>query len=288
MAAGPSLPAPTDDPFQTSPSKVIGAHVGYYPPSPIPSGGTLVSSATVAGNPPPAVRPVPGPYGHGGLDGYAGQSHGTQGGPGMGMRPAPQIGPSQSIPGGPAGERGRVAAVPTMMIRHRSRSRVPLVLLAVVGVAGVAVGVWFTIAEHGEAAPAPSVVQKTAPAPAAAPPSAPTPEVETSAAAADGAPPDPTSANAPGTTGMHADPAKQTAVPAGSAKVARPARPTPALDPAAELSKKPPARAPQPDPRAKPTKAKPRVEPKRASKIQPKEQQWNDDSPFMPVATPKR
>jgi hypothetical protein len=39
----------------------------------------------------------------------------------------------------------------------------------------------------------------------------------------------------------------------------------------------------------KPTKPKPkRAAPSRPRKPESKEQPWNDDSPFMPVATPKR
>jgi len=55
-----------------------------------------------------------------------------------------------------------------------------------------------------------------------------------------------------------------------------------------ESPKKRPAKPVPPEPRPKVTKAKVKAEVKRIPKSQPKEQPWNDDSPFMPVATPKR
>jgi hypothetical protein len=41
-------------------------------------------------------------------------------------------------------------------------------------------------------------------------------------------------------------------------------------------------------PASKIAKPRPRIDPRRPAKSQPKEQTWNDDSPFLPVATPKR
>ena len=304
-----SLPLPTDDPFQTSPLQVIQARVGYYPPSPIPSGGTLVSSATQAGRPPPAVRPVAGPYGQGGLDGYAGQNHGTPGGPGMGMRgPGMQggFGAHQAIqPAGRTalGPRSPAAAVPTLMIRHPSRSRFPLVVLAMIGAAGAAVGVWFAVGAGGDgdaAAPAHrAVVQKAAPAapaeaPSAAgaePPSAPgsePPSADTASQSASGRAGGATPTGTATRSGPDVDSAKRTVAPGSPANLVPPPGPAAVVDTTADPSKKPPAKVAPVDPRAKPVKAKPRAEPKRAPKIQPKEQPWNDDSPFMPVATPKR
>jgi serine/threonine-protein kinase len=293
-----ALPAATDDPFQTSPSQVVSAKPLTYAPRaslvpnmpgavpimmglsapPIPSGGTLVSSATQAGNPPPAVRPVPGPFGQGGLDGFAGQGHAMAGGhgmPGAGMS-LPGMPPAQ--PGGRIGgpERPRAAAVPTLMLRTK-RSRAPLMVFGVFAVAAIAIGAWLTLGDRavGDAAVPPAVVRKAEPATEGT-----TPPAERGA--------EPASANAaaPEPTADPATPPAHAVQPSGGGQ-ATPSRPgdDDKLDPA----KKKPVRAAQPDPRPKPVvKPKLRVEPKRPVKGQPKEQPWNDDSPFMPVATPKR
>jgi len=90
------------------------------------------------------VRPVPGPYGQGGLDGLAGQSHGSPG-PHRGDVERPRA--------------SAVSALPTLRIRHPRRSRLPLVMLMLIGTAGASVGVWFAVGGGDATAPS-AVVQK--------------------------------------------------------------------------------------------------------------------------------
>jgi serine/threonine protein kinase len=149
---------------------------------PVPSGGTLVSSATQAGNPPPSVKPVSGPFDVPGLDGRARQSghhvamsrpgtsrdmpgglvHGGPGRPGGAMqdragspgavttRNAPsRVGPGATRPGTRNAPPRNGRDDETERVRGvayppagRRRSRAPYVALGLLGVAGAAVGVW--------------------------------------------------------------------------------------------------------------------------------------------------
>ena len=257
----------------------------------VPSGGTLVSSATLAGTQPPPVRPVHGPFGQGGLDGFAGQSgldsftsHGT---PGL---------------LGTAGSTGRpaaaAAAAPTLKIRVPRRSGFPLVAFALLGAAAVAAGAWFMAGTTEEPAAAPSpTTDRAHPAPSAPEPSATlTPPGVASTPSPSGAPaapvPEPNAprpGGAPPSEPRPGEPAQiAPSIPAVQAKPAQIAPPLPAVQAKPEPPKKKPVAAPVPDARAKPAKPRPRVEPKRGAKSPLKEQPWNDDSPFMPVATPKR
>ena len=245
---------------------------------PVPSGGTLVSSATLAGNQPPPVRPVHGPFGQGGLDGFAGQngldsftSHGTPGG-----LATDHHGAAPRATGRPA-----AAVPPTLKIRVARRSSLPLVAFALVGAAAVAGGAWFLVGRADQAAPSPASDRASSPAPVPVPvPGAkPTPPTAAPPPSAEPAPTQP-APSAPNAPSPGSEPSRETA---------QVAPPPPAADEAKpEPPKKKPVAAPVPDARAKAAKPKPRVEPKRGAKSQPKEQPWNDDSPFMPVATPKR
>ena len=144
----------------------------------VPSGGTLVSSATLAGTLPPAV--LPSQASPSGLAGFAGQNPRVSGqgmavsfgmqGASAGMAPLPSTTPSASggyAPAVPvalsgfgdttdrvsAAARARAAARPTLLIRH-SRSRFPWIALAVVGVVGAGVGVWLVLSRAGATAAA--------------------------------------------------------------------------------------------------------------------------------------
>jgi hypothetical protein len=148
--------------------------------------------------------------------------------------------------------------------------------LGILGAAGIAVGAWFTLGQRaaGDATAPPAVVRKVEPATAAA-----------TSPAERGAGPEPAKVAEPEPSADPAVlPAHRVQPPAGSPATPSRLADDDKLDPA----KKKPVRAAPPDLRAKPVKPKLRAEPKRPAKGQPKEQPWNDDSPFMPVATPKR
>jgi hypothetical protein len=141
-----------------------------------------VSSATLAGKPPPSVKPVLGPYGSTGLDGLAGQSvqaFASPGGPagfvGQNMQvsfggPA-GAGPGAADPDGVAGhsspgafgpiytgdvtDRVRVTSARSSEMRPARRARLPFVAMAIVGLAGAVAGVWFAVGRDvGSTAPA--------------------------------------------------------------------------------------------------------------------------------------
>jgi hypothetical protein len=263
---------------------------------PVPSGGTLVSSATLAGNQPPPVRPVHGPFGQGGLDGFAGQNgldnftnHAMPGGP-------PQA-PSMLGAGPPgrsaAAARDPAAALPTLQLRAARKSSLPMIALAVVGAAAIAGGAWFVVGrDDSAAAPSTASTPSTKPEPAKPEPAEPSPTARPAPSAPEPVnTPDPAQANAAGSPPATA-PEPAAAPPTTPAS--EPSRETaqiPAPSAADEAKPEPPKKKPVvalPDPRTKAAKPRPRVEPKRGVKSQPKEQPWNDDSPFMPVATPKR
>jgi hypothetical protein len=285
----------------------------------IPSGGTLVSSATQAGKPPPAVKPMVGPYGApGGLDGLAGQSGHVGPGGFAGQKGAGRPGDFGAAPNATmtsaseVTDRVRVAAAyPTLKINVSRKSPWPLVALAVVVVAGATGAVWFAVnrgdtsTDSGDTSTAPArPVRKRAAPPETAPsPTAPEPGEAAKPAADPAVAPPAGSAAEPAKVAEPAvaEPAKvaEPAV-AEPAKVAEPAvaPPTPPpVEAKPEPVKKKPASVGLQEPHPKAAKSKARGESKRtdpkradvkrASKAEPKEQTWNDDSPFMPVATPK-
>jgi serine/threonine protein kinase len=131
---------------------------------PVPAGGTLVSSATLAGKPPPAVKPVPGPFGSQGLDGNAGRQSGhhlamagagmeLQGGVGRLAVPVDSIGIASG--GRTLNHHARedvtervTAVARTPAARHGSRA--PYIVIALVGVVGAAAGIWLALSGSGE------------------------------------------------------------------------------------------------------------------------------------------
>jgi hypothetical protein len=162
------------------------------PPPPVPAGGTLVSSATQAGNPPPPV--TAGPHFAASVGGYEGPfgpvtppggfgfapplplgsyPQSTSGGHGQGHLPpgaTTQGAQMQSAPGGAAhGDEDttdqvvRVAARPTLIVRRPRSSRLPLAVLAVVGAAGAVVGVWLAIHNDTSTEPAENAPQSAVP-----------------------------------------------------------------------------------------------------------------------------
>jgi hypothetical protein len=294
---------------------------------PIPTGGTLVSSATQAGKPPPAVKPVLGPYGATGLDGLAAQSvHGFGTGAPSFIGQGAQIsfaGPDERTSHGP-GAFGPVYTADvtdqvsgprtTKMMRYPTRSRLPLVVLLVVGAAGAVGGVWLGISRDGIATltkdvpaepagaaqptgqmPKPSEDPASEPGKTAEPGKIEPPAVAEPPAIAD----DPTKPSEPGKA---AEPPTVAADPARSAEpgTADPAK----LAPPPVKPAEPPAKAVDPTDDAKPdlptTKqakvvgqeprpkaAKPKRAERRPRKAETKEQTWNADSPFLPETTPK-
>ena len=276
MVAGQPVPTPPP-PFSQSPGgpssgrpapgrgSPVPNHPGAVPivmplPAPrVPSGGTLVSSATQAGNPPPAVKPVVGPYGTTGLGGLAAQS--VQGYPGPGSSGSFAGQPMQVSFGNPGavGEGGmqgqgsgafgpiytgdvtdrvRVSnAHPTQMIRHSRRGRLPIAALVIVGVAGALTGVWLAVGRDGGS----TATEPVEPAAVAPPPGeVPKPSAEPAVVPGAGEPgkvadppamaADPTKSVEPGKV---ADPPAMAGDPTKSAepgKVAQP--PTKAADPA--------------------------------------------------------
>jgi hypothetical protein len=320
----------------------LAASLGFSAP-PIPSGGTLVSSATLAGNLPPAVKPVPTAFGSYGLDGLAGKA--SQGAPGIdpgmafgaGASPGPralvgsemlsglasraalsagpeahgrgmlddaQLGRERRTTRGDVTDKVRAAARPTLVIRRASRPRSPLIALSMVGLVAVAVGAWLALG----ARKAPAVVEPAAgdrTAPSVTEPAAPSPAVmpsvgvrgETAAGDAEtvqvvqpGA-----LAGSAATTEVRAATTEMTteSEPPSAELKQRAEAPAAGRQAAGALehrddgAPKKSTRAGAQDGRGKAAKPRPRVEPKRPSKPPSKERTWNDDSPFMPVATPK-
>jgi hypothetical protein len=344
---------PSSGRFSAGRSVPVPNHPGAVPivmamsAPPIPSGGTLVSSATQAGNLPPAVKPVMGPHGESGLDGFAGQNvqsfANTQGGfGGQGM----QVGfGSLSSPGDPSasGQTGPGAfassytgdadqvrasqARPTMQIRSQGGSKLPMIGLVLVGVAGIVVGGYFVLGRSNEASSPPASMEPVAAPPSARGPSEAPDRSDPGKVAEPGQEPSKPAPGSqdtrrvadPGTAG--ADPSgaapdmatNQTANP-GAAKTAEP--PANAADPPAKvpalignheklpdpsLGPRGPGETAVPDDptRAKPGKlvqephskaAKPKVRPesKRGDKRPRKEQTWSPDSPFLPDTPAKR
>lgn len=253
------------------------------PAPPVPSGGTLVSSATQAGRPPPAVKPVPGPYGSHGLDGLAGQTaHGslgmrTSGMWGVGAQDLSRV--SELNVRGPRDEITEQVRIPGRAGRSTKRSALPLVALAVVAAASVIGALWYGFggepAKPSDAAAVPTSPAATSPAGSGAAPeraASPTAEPALGGSSLPGA--------AEPTVPIDGDGGAE-APSAGAA----PAEPR--SDDSSQTAKKRSVQAVQPDPRAKPLKSKGRTEPKRPRGQAKEQQPWNDESPFMPVITPK-
>lgn len=274
------------------------------PPPPVPAGGTLVSSATQAGNPPPPVTAGPhfagvgyeGPFGPVTPPGGYGFAppvplgtypQGTPGGNAQGQFPTgaqqgAQIQPAPGSAGHGADDTTdqvvRASARPTLIVRRPRSSRLPLAVLAVVGAAGAVVGVWLAIRSDASTEPAASAPPSTVPG--AASPSEPaeatkpgaTATADPAAAAAD-----PTKADdradgaapAAGAAKGPADPAP------GSTKVASPGEPAAQPGTGADAPgdakdpKKRPARPVPQDVRAKPPRPKVRSEVKRPEPKRP-------------------
>jgi serine/threonine protein kinase len=149
-----------------------GAVPIMIPPPPVPSGGTLVSSATQAGTQPPPVSAAPRYSAQGMPQGVYESPFGPvtpPGGypvssppPGVYPSPPPQQTPFTPVPApvaaGPVPRDDiteqvrRSDARPTMIVR-RQGSRLPIAALAVVGAAGAVFGVWLAISSDGGATP---------------------------------------------------------------------------------------------------------------------------------------
>jgi serine/threonine protein kinase len=228
--------------------------------------------------------------------------------------------------GAPAQPRGRSGsdARPTLLIRTGKRSRLPVVLVAVAGAVG-AFALVMVLATGSGMAPAPSAQPAGGSAEGAEPAQEPARPDETAGpsapanpapARAAGGATEPAAAparaadSAPATRGpASGEPAKTASAPPAAAPTAAPGAPRAAAEPAKAGE---PARAlltpPPGSPAAagaagddaskkrvdlrKPAKPKSRPEVKRAdpkkAKVDSKEPSWNDDSPFLPVQTPKR
>jgi hypothetical protein len=129
------------------------------------------------------VKPVVGPYGSTGLGGLAGQSvQGFAGPGGPGAFPGQPMQVSYGGPGEPDGmarqapgafgpvntgditDRVRTSgARPTLLIRRRTRTRLPLLALVIVGAAGALVGVWLAVGRDGGST-APATAEPSEPA----------------------------------------------------------------------------------------------------------------------------
>lgn len=243
---------------------------------------------------------------------------------------APRIKPAARPSRDEVTQRVRAVARPSLVDGGRSRTR--FVALAVVGVAGAAIGVWLAMSDTLLVAEPPRATASADVVPSASvagdlPAQRPTGRPDTSA-------PDPAEQPAergalvppalaatesvavpvaePGPAPSAPDPATLTSEPAAATRPAtgRPGAKLPAgragvKPPAIEaagqrLAKRQPADGAsaaknrpgktvvQQDQRAKTAKPKVRVDARRPAKPPPKEQPWNNDSPFMPVTTPKR
>jgi serine/threonine protein kinase len=295
----------------------LGSPIGVGPIGAAPIGPAGIGHAAPA----PSYTGHPSPAGSGGygLDGYAGQvgpalssgpisgAHGVAAGLDQGAyagMPA-DIAHAQDVDPGVVGDITEQvrhgAARPTLMVRVPRRSRMPI-LLGVVAAAGAAVGVWLAIgaelvsetnratvresARPAEIAPAGETREGDEVPTAAAPAGSPT-ESEAAASAEPAGPASNDSASAP-----------QQPSSANSESTAASQEPTASADDpggdASELetTKKRPVKAGLQDAR---TKGKPRArsegkraDAKRGQKPDAKEQTWNDNSPFLPVTTPKR
>jgi serine/threonine protein kinase len=263
-----------------TPADEAASSAAPYSSRPVPMGGTLVSSATQAGKPPPAVRPQE-------RSGRGGDATGSPGRSPQKGKNAPRGSDARMrvVGGGidarsgldDVTDRVRPTAQATLMIRHR-RWRPPFIAVALVGVVGAVMGIWLGLRT-----------------PQASPPELPRSPAEASreAVTVPTDPPD-SAAHAQGDLPHPSERAVQDTQPAAQAQSTGKTATTaaPALRETAgtsELRGDGPAtrktRNAQLDPRGKP--AKKRAESRRP-KRQPKEQTWNDDSPFMPVATPPR
>jgi hypothetical protein len=212
-------------------------------PMPMPSGGTLVSSAVMAGNPAPSSQ---GPSSlSGDLVGRAGQNFAAGAhaapsappapagyittlpgvamtGPGMpmSMPVSTSMGPPEmpaplSAPTGFAAEPGEqsraAAAQPTLMLHTRKRARWPLAAAAVVGLVGGAFGVWYVGLRGG--------AETEDVAPASAPVSNKHPKADEAPTVGGAAPAAAASASAP----VAAEPAAAPSAPVASGSAAEPA-----------------------------------------------------------------
>jgi len=216
------------------------------------------------------------------------------------------------------------SARPTQDVPAQKPPGRPILTLALFGVAGTAAGVWFALrtANTDPAAPAERAVVNASAKPLSGTEASPSATNETSPTSAPPATTNtapPTTPAAPTTVTSAASPTTNDALPATSA-APTPAAPTatavhaapPATNAAPTANSPPPsAEAPAavdrelaepakqklakggapatPSKAAKPARG--RVEPKRLvrpAKAAPKEQPWNDDSPFLPEPTPKR
>jgi len=315
MTAPPMTAPPMTAPPMTAPPMTA---------PPIASAGTLVSSALQAGTavvastmppPTPMATPPPGaPYapslapdfGQGDAAGH-GIGYGGYGAPAGAADPGRISGghAAYAQPAVPAPALGRSGshARPTMMIRTGSRSRLPVFLVAAAGAVGAIAVVLVltrgktTVPVEG-APPASSAAQGAAPAqePAkpdeTAGPSAPAKQVAPAQEPAGSVEPPPVAAGggaAARAEGARPAPATASGHPAAPARPGEPASalaatPGAPVGTVSDASKKradlhKPAR-----PKSRPDEK--RADPRRA-KVDAKEPSWNDDSPFMPVQTPK-
>ena len=266
-----------------------------------------------------------GPGDHGAAAGYAG--YGAPAGAISGGHAAYPAPAAPAAPAGaPAQPRVRSGsdARPTLMIRTGKRSRLPVVLVAMAGAVG-AFALVMVLATGGSTEPAQSAQPAGGSAEGAAPAQEPVRSDETAgpsapanpapAQAAGGSPepaaaPTRTTDSAPtgGTpraaapapaSGAPREPAKTASAPPAAAAGAPPAPAEPAKpgEPGSALLATPPGSPAAADANKKradlrkPVKPKPRPEVKRPDPKKAKdskEPSWNDDSPFLPVQTPKR
>ncbi|HEX3764760.1 MAG TPA: protein kinase [Kofleriaceae bacterium] len=285
---------------------------------PIASAGTLVSSALQAGTgaatstmPPPIATPPPGAFvpAPPADFGAGGMGYGSYGAP-VGAADAGQFGAGHpGYAAAPATVRSAADARPTLMIRAKRRSRLPLFIVAVAGVVG-AVAVVLVLNNGGDttshaAQPAGGSAPTTAPAaaePAKPDETAAPTEPAKPAAAPVAEPAKPSAAAAPagpgGATGRSASAGSKPAPPLAPspdrATETAPAAPEPSAGDAPSALLAPPPGAAGSDPRKrtdvhKPARPKSRPDVKRPdprrAKVDPKEPSWNDDSPFLPVQT---
>jgi len=291
-------PPPPVMPFPQAPYGLPGTPGGFGGAS----GGTLVSSATQAGNQPPPVMPGAPYVPAGGSGGFAGPDgsggfvgHGGFAGPSGPNGSNGVAAPSQYAVGDVTDRIRASVARPTMVIRRKGRLRLPVIGTALVGVAGIAVALWLTVGRGGANSASEAA---RASAKAASPANA--DRADTANPSVPALPAAPTTEPAAGSA---AEPLSAAGSAAESVKTAEPAVEPPAQavetsdQPKPEPETKQTSSAALQEPHTKPAKPKGRGESKKGqskrggrqgSKTETKEQQWNDDSPFMPVATPKR
>jgi serine/threonine-protein kinase len=350
-APGTTLPGPVPTPPPTmatpgargsprpAPVPNMPGAVPIMMPLPAPAGGTLVSPGMQAGaqplaasQPVPAqpqpVQPMPMPYGApaAGPNGPgAPASFGYSSGeympaPGYGQMRAPTGGDGQMAAhsvGDVTEQVRRSVARPTLIVRHRTRSRLPLVI-AFVAVAGAAAGVWLAIGRDSSkadtvgvpaAASSPASGETATGAPAAKPPAsadtAATAEpaagkTEEPAAGKAAKPAEPSAPPAPPVAAGSEPPAPSADTGEAPGAAAKPTDTAAASADRADASSEPadkvdpkrkPAKTAAGDPRTRPPRAKgrgdKRVESKRTKTDAKEQNQWDNDSPFLPQSTPK-